>query len=231
VADQDDPQGQTRSRLAVVVSHHGPVALACAAELVATDSSLHVVVVGDGSPTPDVTLADVVAAHGPVGVAVVVPHIGVPGRAAEPGADDVATATSVVAAVAPAMVAAGDGRIVLVSEVTGVPGRTWEDGSGAAMWGLVGLARSAARDLARSGVTVNVVRAGVVATPELEQARADDPAVVAAVDAAVAATPLRRLATVEDVAAAVAYLASAEASYVTGLVLPVDGGLAMGLGT
>ena len=117
-----------------------------------------------------------------------------------------------------------------VSEVTGVPGRTWEDGSGTAMWGLVGLGRSAARDLAVHGVTVNVVRAGVVATPELEALRGADADVAAAVDKAVAATPLRRLASLDDIAAAVTYLASPEASYVTGLVLPVDGGLAMGLG-
>lgn len=235
MADHETQQRSGGPRLAVVVSHHGPLAVACARDLAAADPGLTVVVVGDGATDGSTTLAEVVDAHGPVSVLVTVPRLGIPGRSSIPGpdepeVDEVATASEAVRAVAPAMVAAGDGRIVLVSEVTGIPGRTWDDGSGTAMWGLVGLARSAARDLAVSGVTVNVVRAGVVATPELERAQGDDPAVSTAVEEAVAATPLRRMASLDDIAAAVTYLASPEASYVTGLVLPVDGGLAMGLG-
>jgi len=240
VADHDTQQRPGGPRLAVVVSHHGLLAATCAADLAAADPELRVILVGEGAADPDLTLDDVVSAHGPVSVLVTVPRLGVPGRsaAAQPsagtsavaGADEVAMADAAVRAVVPAMQRAGGGRIVLISEVTGIPGRSWDDGSGAAMWGLVGLARSAARDLAVQGITVNVVRAGVVATAELEAARAEDSAVAEAVDHAVAATPLRRLATLDDVAAAVTYLASSEASYVTGLVLPVDGGLAMGLG-
>jgi 3-oxoacyl-[acyl-carrier protein] reductase len=89
--------------------------------------------------------------------------------------------------------------------------------------GLVGLARSLARELAPRGITVNVVAPGAVDTEMLaavgEQRRAE----------MAAAVPLGRVAAPEEVAAAVGFLASPEASYITGAVLPVDGGLAMGL--
>jgi NAD(P)-dependent dehydrogenase (short-subunit alcohol dehydrogenase family) len=119
----------------------------------------------------------------------------------------------------PAMAGAESGRVVVVVEATGLDGHSWSDGTGATMWGLVGLARAAARELAPSGVTVNVVRVGPMPAP----GGAPDPAVVAE-------TPLRRAATPDDVAAAVGYLVSPDAGYTTGIVLPVDGGLTMGQG-
>lgn len=207
------------------------------------------VLVGAGEPVPGVdhrpvpegstateVLAEVTAAHGAVSVLVEVLGRRVPGAHPVAGAEPDALAelggvVERLRLVTPAMARAGAGRVVLVAEASGVPGRTWDDAAAATSWALVGLARSATREVAGAGTTVNVVRAGVVDTAELQALRATDPAVAEAVDAAVAATPLRRLATVDEVAATVTYLASDEAAFVTGVVVPVDGGLTMGLGS
>lgn len=207
------------------------------------------VLVGAGAPSPGVShrpvpegvtatevLAEVTAQLGAVSVLVEVLGRAVPG--AHPMAGDRHDALADLGGVVerlrlvtPAMAEAGSGRVVLVAEASGVPGRTWDDAAAAASWALVGLARSATREVAGAGTTVNVVRVGVVDTEELQALRATDPLVAEAVDAAVAATPLRRLATADEVAATVTYLASDEASFVTGVVVPVDGGLTMGLGS
>jgi 3-oxoacyl-[acyl-carrier protein] reductase len=121
------------------------------------------------------------------------------------------------------MVRSRRGRIVLVSSVTAFLGVAGQANYAASKAGLVGLARSLARELAPRGITVNVVAPGAVDTEMLaavgEQRRAE----------MAAAVPLGRVAAPEEVAAAVGFLASPEASYITGAVLPVDGGLAMGL--
>lgn len=234
----------------MVVSGHGPLGSACAADLLAAGQEHRsVVLVGAGEPAPGVdhrpvpegstateVLAEVTAAHGAVSVLVEVLGRRVPGAHPVAGAEPDALAelggvVERLRLVTPAMARAGAGRVVLVAEASGVPGRTWDDAAAATSWALVGLARSATREVAGAGTTVNVVRAGVVDTAELQALRATDPAVAEAVDAAVAATPLRRLATVDEVAATVTYLASDEAAFVTGVVVPVDGGLTMGLGS
>jgi 3-oxoacyl-[acyl-carrier protein] reductase len=120
------------------------------------------------------------------------------------------------------MMKARSGRIIFISSVAaylGVPGQANYAASKA---GLIGMARSMARELAPRGVTVNVVAPGGVDT-DMVAALNDQQR-----SGLIAQTPLGRLATPEEVAAAVLFLASPLAGSITGAVVPVDGGLAMG---
>ncbi|MGH9124803.1 MAG: 3-oxoacyl-ACP reductase FabG [Acidimicrobiales bacterium] len=122
----------------------------------------------------------------------------------------------------PKMIKARKGRIVLISSVVGLTGSGGQTNYAASKAGLVGFARSLAREIGSRGVTVNVVSPGFVesdmtaALPEKRQQEI------------LAQIPLKRMAHASEVAGLVTWLASDAAGYVTGAVIPVDGGLGMG---
>lgn len=122
----------------------------------------------------------------------------------------------------PKMMRARFGRIVFVSSVVAATGQAGQANYAASKAGLVGLARSLAREFASRSITVNVVAPGPIAT---DMFAAVDDAHRELIEAAV---PLGRLGEPSEVAAAVRYLTSDEAGFVTGAVLGVDGGLGMG---
>jgi 3-oxoacyl-[acyl-carrier protein] reductase len=114
------------------------------------------------------------------------------------------------------------GRIVSISSVVGLTGNPGQANYAAAKAGLIGFTLSVAREVAGRGVTANVVAPGYIPS-RLTDAMGDE-----AKQATLGAIPAGRLGTPEEVAAAVRFFASEQAGYVTGQVLAVDGGLAMG---
>ena len=120
------------------------------------------------------------------------------------------------------MLRARQGRIVLVSSVVALTGSAGQVNYAAAKAGLIGFGRSLARELGSRGITVNVVLPGFV---ETDMTAALPPERRAEI---LGQVPLGRYATAEEVAGTVTFLASPAAAYITGAVIPVDGGLGMG---
>lgn len=113
------------------------------------------------------------------------------------------------------------GRIINMSSVVGIMGNPGQTNYAASKAGIIGLSKSLAKELGRRGITVNVVAPGYVTTDMTDELSE------AARVAMLSAIPVGKPATPEDVAAAVLFLASDAASYITGHVLHVDGGLSM----
>ncbi|MER6528064.1 3-oxoacyl-[acyl-carrier-protein] reductase [Streptomyces sp. NPDC001508] len=120
------------------------------------------------------------------------------------------------------MLRARKGRVVLISSVVGLLGSAGQANYAASKAGLVGFARSLARELGSRNITFNVVAPGFVDT-DMTRALTDEQRADI-----LAQVPLGRYAQVEEIAATVRFLASDDASYITGAVIPVDGGLGMG---
>jgi 3-oxoacyl-[acyl-carrier protein] reductase len=114
------------------------------------------------------------------------------------------------------------GRIIFISSVVGLYGSPGQTNYSASKAGLVGLARSISRELGGRGITANVVAPGFIETDMTAQLPEDRK------QAYLASIPAGRFAHPEEVAAAVRFLAGDDAAYITGAVIPVDGGLGMG---
>ncbi len=128
----------------------------------------------------------------------------------------------VVKRATPKMLKARSGRIILMSSVVGLLGSAGQANYAASKAGLVGFARSLARELGSRSITVNVVSPGPVAT-DMTAALGED-----RLKELTDAVPLNRMASPEEIAGVVAFLAGQDGGYITGAVIPVDGGLGMG---
>lgn len=126
-------------------------------------------------------------------------------------------------AVARPMVKRKSGRIVNISSVSGLAGQGGQTNYAASKAGVIAFSKSLAKELGSRNITVNVVAPGFVPTALTEGILAEGDNLQRAIEA----TPLGRLGTPEDVAGAVVFFASDDASFVTGQVLSVDGGLVM----
>jgi 3-oxoacyl-(acyl-carrier-protein) reductase len=123
--------------------------------------------------------------------------------------------------VVPAMVEAGWGRVINMTSIVGQTGNFGQANYAVSKGGLIAFTMTLARELARKGVTVNAVAPGFI---ETDMTKDMTPAALSAVTSM---TPMGRLGKAEEVAATVCFLASPQASYITGQVIPVNGGMYM----
>ena len=126
-----------------------------------------------------------------------------------------------IKAVSRQMLRQRSGRIINITSVSGILGNAGQANYSASKAGIIGMTKSAARELASRGITVNAVAPGFVHT-EMTEVLSDS-----VKEAATAQIPLKTFGETKDIAYAVAFLASDEARYITGQVLCVDGGMAM----
>lgn len=114
------------------------------------------------------------------------------------------------------------GRLIFVSSVVGLLGSAGQVNYSASKAGLIGMARSMARELGSRNITANVVAPGPVETEMFDALTEDQRATITA------QVPLNRVAQPAEIAETIAFLASDAAAYITGAVIPIDGGLGMG---
>ena len=131
-------------------------------------------------------------------------------------------AFKVARAAAPHLRKSPAGRLVFISSINGLRGSFGQANYAAAKAGLIGLARSLAQELARDGVTVNVIAPGFIDTAMTRHLPAE------VRERALARTPLGRYGSAEEVASLVRYLCGDAAGFMTGAVLPIDGGQLLG---
>jgi 3-oxoacyl-[acyl-carrier protein] reductase len=232
------------SRTVLITGGSRGIGLACAQRFAALGDN--VVVTYNSSPPPDgftavrcdVTSAESVdaafgaaeAAFGPVEVLVSnagITNDGLLMRMSEADFAGVVDANLTAAyrvakRAAPGMLKARSGRMIFMSSVVGLLGSAGQANYAASKAGLVGLARSIARELGSRSITANVIAPGPVAT---DMTAALGEKRLAELTAAV---PLGRMCSADEIAGVVTFVASPEAAYITGAVIPVDGGLGMG---
>ena len=134
---------------------------------------------------------------------------------------DLTAAFRLTRAVLRGMVRRRHGRIICITSVVAVAGNAGQANYAAAKAGMIGMAKSLAAETATRGITVNCIAPGLITTAMTAQLSDEQRARI------VATIPMGRFGAAEDVAAAAVYLASAEAGYVTGQTLHVNGGMAM----
>ncbi len=183
------------------------------------------------SESVDAAFTEVEAALGPVTVLVSNAGITKDGLVLRMGEDDFTSVVDsnltggfrVAKRAVKGMMKARWGRIVFISSIVGIGGQAGQANYAASKAGLHGLARSLAKEFASRNITVNVVAPGPIAT-DMTAALTEDQ-----LSAMTNVVPLGRMGEAEEIAAAVSFFASDSAGYITGTVLPVDGGMTMGL--
>jgi 2-hydroxycyclohexanecarboxyl-CoA dehydrogenase len=127
----------------------------------------------------------------------------------------------------PHMVERRTGRVISIASDAGRVGSTGEAVYAGTKGAIIAFSKTLAREMARHGITVNVVCPGLTETPLLEGIRAQSPKTARVIEAVTRAIPLGRVGQPEDIAGAVAFLASPAADFITGQTLSVSGGLTM----